>query len=65
MTDTDDDIFGRYADEPAPLLPILHAFHERDEHISEEAMATLPPDEDGDFTGEHAEWEGKFYTYEY
>ena len=29
--------------------------------ISEEAMATLPP-WDGDFTGERAVWEGKFYT---
>ena len=31
-------------------------------HFSEEAIATLPPPEGGDFTGEHAEWEGKFYT---
>ena len=31
-------------------------------HISEAAMATLPPaGQFGDFTGEHAEWEGKFY----
>ena len=29
--------------------------------ISEEAMATLPPRKDGDFTGERAVWEGKFY----
>ena len=28
--------------------------------ISGEAMATLPPEEDGDFTGERAVWEGKF-----
>ena len=28
--------------------------------ISEEALATLPPEEDGDFTGERAVWEGKF-----
>ena len=28
--------------------------------ISEEAMATLPPRKDGDFTGEGAVWEGKF-----
>ena len=33
--------------------------------ISEEAMATLPPPRGGDFTGEHAEWEGKFCTYPY
>ena len=30
-------------------------------HFSAEAMATLPPLEDDDFTGKHAEWEGKFY----
>ena len=30
--------------------------------ISEEARATLPPRKGGDFTGERAVWEGKFYT---
>jgi hypothetical protein len=30
--------------------------------ISEEALATLPPWRGGDFTGERAVWEGKFYT---
>jgi len=30
--------------------------------ISEEAMATLPPRILGDFTGENAVWEGKFYV---
>ena len=30
--------------------------------ISEKAMATLPPRPSGDFTGERAVWEGKFYT---
>ena len=29
--------------------------------ISEEARATLPPRYGGDFTGERAVWEGKFY----
>ena len=29
--------------------------------ISEEALATLPPRPRGDFTGERAVWEGKFY----
>ena len=29
--------------------------------ISEEALATLPPREGGDFTGERAVWKGKFY----
>ena len=28
---------------------------------SEGALATLPPREGGDFTGERAVWEGKFY----
>ena len=30
--------------------------------ISEEALATLPPRYDGDFTGERAVWKGKFFT---
>ena len=30
--------------------------------ISAEALATLPPFKDGDFTGERAVWEGKFYS---
>ena len=33
----------------------------RGNSISEEALATLPPFEGGDFTGERAVWEGKFY----
>ena len=32
-------------------------------YISEEAMATLPPLSDGDFTGERAVWERKFYIH--
>ena len=31
--------------------------------ISGEAMATLPPEEDGVFTGERAVWEGKFFIF--
>ena len=31
--------------------------------ISEEALATLPPGYNGDFTGERAVWEGKFCAY--
>ena len=31
--------------------------------ISEEALATLPPRWNGDFTGERAVWEGKFYIF--
>ena len=30
--------------------------------ISEEALATLPPGQFRDFTGERAVWEGKFFT---
>ena len=30
-------------------------------HLREEALATLPPVEGGDFTGERAVWEGKFH----
>ena len=34
---------------------------EEADRISEEALATLPPEEYGDFTGERAMWAGKFY----
>ncbi len=37
----DEDIFARYEDEPAPLLPILHAFHERDGHVSDAAILAI------------------------
>jgi NADH:ubiquinone oxidoreductase subunit E len=32
------DIIQQWRDLPAPLLPMLHAFHERDGFVSEEAM---------------------------
>ena len=38
---TDDEIFARFAPEPAPLLPILHAFHDRDGLLSEAALRTI------------------------
>jgi NADH-quinone oxidoreductase subunit F len=38
---TDDSIFALYKDEPAPLLPILHAFHDRDGWLTEEAMKAV------------------------
>jgi NADH-quinone oxidoreductase subunit F len=38
---TDDQIFARYAQEPAPLLPILHAFHDRDGVLGEETLRTI------------------------
>ena len=31
-------LIKRWKDEPAPLLPLLHEFHDRDGYISEEAM---------------------------
>jgi len=35
---TDAEIFTRWADTEAPLLPILHAFHDRDGFLREEAI---------------------------
>ncbi len=32
------EIIARWRDEPAPLLPILHALHDRDGYLSEEAL---------------------------
>ena len=38
---TNDELVGRWKDEPAPLLPLLHAFHERDGHLSEDALRAV------------------------
>ena len=35
---TNEEIFARWKDEPAPLLPVLHSFHDRDGHLSEDAI---------------------------
>jgi NADH-quinone oxidoreductase subunit F len=35
---TNPELIERWRDEPAPLLPLLHAFHDRDGFISEEAL---------------------------
>jgi len=35
---TDEALLEQWREEPAPLLPLLHAFHERDGHLSEEAL---------------------------
>ncbi len=35
---TNEEILARWSGEPAPLLPILHAFHDRDGYLSEEAL---------------------------
>ena len=38
---TDNDIFARWKEEPAPLLPILHDFHDRDGYLSAEAIGAV------------------------
>ncbi|MFP6903181.1 MAG: NAD(P)H-dependent oxidoreductase subunit E, partial [Verrucomicrobiia bacterium] len=34
----DSDLINHWRDQPAPLLPLLHAFHERDGWLSENAL---------------------------
>ncbi|MEM7538669.1 MAG: NADH-ubiquinone oxidoreductase-F iron-sulfur binding region domain-containing protein [Chloroflexota bacterium] len=34
-------LIDRWQNEPAPLLPMLHAFHDRDGYLSEDAMRTV------------------------
>jgi len=41
MTLANQEIIKQWRNEPAPLLPILHAFHDRDGYISEEAMQAV------------------------
>ena len=38
---TNQELLDRWTDQPAPLLPLLHAFHERDGHLSESALRTV------------------------
>ncbi|MBI1928910.1 NAD(P)H-dependent oxidoreductase subunit E [Candidatus Poribacteria bacterium] len=38
---TNQELIKRWRDEPAPLLPLLHAFHDRDGFISEEALRDI------------------------
>lgn len=38
---SDQELFDAWRGEPAPLLPLLHAFHERDEHLSEGALEAI------------------------
>ncbi|MCB1225615.1 MAG: NAD(P)H-dependent oxidoreductase subunit E [Verrucomicrobiales bacterium] len=38
---TDADILHRWKNEPAPLLPILHAFHDRDGWLTEDALRQI------------------------
>ena len=37
----DNELIERWKDEPAPLLPLLHAFHDRDGYLSEAAMRAV------------------------
>ncbi len=38
---TNEDLIERWKGEPAPLLPLLHAFQERDGHLSEAALRAV------------------------
>ena len=35
---TNEELIDRWRDEEAPLLPLLHAFHDRDGFLNEEAI---------------------------
>ena len=41
QTLTDQELIQRWHDQPAPLLPILHAFHDRDGFVSESSMRAI------------------------
>ncbi len=38
---TDLELIAPWKDEPAPLLPVLHAFHDRDGYLSDEALKAV------------------------
>ena len=40
-TPTNHELIDRWREEPAPLLPLLHAFHDRDGFITEEALRNV------------------------
>ncbi|MEM7158300.1 MAG: NADH-ubiquinone oxidoreductase-F iron-sulfur binding region domain-containing protein [Myxococcota bacterium] len=40
-TSTDDELIARWRSEPAPLLPLLHAFHDRDGYLSDDALRAV------------------------
>jgi len=40
-TPTDQELIERWRAEPAPLLPLLHAFNDRDGHLSEAALRAI------------------------
>ena len=41
MTPTNDQLIAEAKEQPAPLLPLLHRFHERDGYLSEEALRAV------------------------
>lgn len=43
-TPSDADLLATWRDESAPLLPLLHAFHERDGYLSEAALRAISDD---------------------
>ncbi len=43
-TPTNQELFDAWRHEPAPLLPLLHAFHDRDGYLSEAAMRAIAED---------------------
>ncbi len=38
---TDDELIERWRNEPAPLLPLLHAFHDRDGYLRDDALRAV------------------------
>ncbi len=38
---SDQELIDRWRGEPAPLLPILHAFHDRDGYLSDAALSAI------------------------
>jgi len=38
---TDQELLAQWQDQPAPLLPLLHAFHDRDGYLTEHALRTV------------------------
>ncbi len=43
-TPSDAELLAKWREEPAPLLPLLHEFHERDGYLSEDALRAISDD---------------------
>ena len=41
IPDSDQQLIDQWKNEPAPLLPILHAFHDRDGYLSDDALRAI------------------------